>query len=51
MLILHVVGHPEESISLVRLMVVVSSRLLLVPEGVGLMLMLSMLSPLSAERL
>ena len=34
---LHVAGHPGESITLLRLMVVASSRLLLVPVGVGLM--------------
>ena len=48
---LHVAGHLEESITLLRLMMVVSSRLLLVLEGVGLMPVISMLDPLSTERL
>ena len=48
---LHVVGHPEESITFLRLMVAVSSRLFLVPEGVGLMPVISVLSPLYAEHL
>ena len=51
MLSLHVAGHPEESITFLRLMVVASSGLFLVSVGVGLMLVLSMLSPLSTERL
>ena len=50
-LFLHVAGHPEKSITLLRLMVVASSRLFLIPVGVGLMSVLSMLSPLSAKRL
>ena len=37
---LHVIGHPEESITLLHLMVVASSRLLLVLVVVGLMLVL-----------
>ena len=48
---LHVAGHPEESSTLLHLMLVASSRLLLVSEGVGLMSVLSMLSPLSMEHL
>ena len=51
MLFLHVADHPEESIALLRLMGVASSRLLLVSEGVGLVPVLSMLGPLSTERL
>ena len=45
MLSLHVAGHPEESITLPRLMVVTSSRLFLVSVGIGLMFVISMLSP------
>ena len=48
---LHVAGHPEESIILLRLIVVASYRLGLVSVGVGLMSVLSMLSPLPTERL
>ena len=48
-LLMHVAGHPEESNTLLRLMVVASSRLLLVLEGVGLMPVLSMFSFLSTE--
>ena len=48
---LHVAGHPEEFITLLRLMVVASSRLFLVSVEVSLMSVLSMLSPLSTERL
>ena len=44
-----VAGHPEESIAFLRLMVVASIRLLLVPEGVGIMPVISMLSPRSTE--
>ena len=51
MLSLHAAGHPEEYITLLRLMVVAFSRLLLVSEGVGLMPVLSMLRPLSEELL
>ena len=47
---LHVVGYPEESIIILRLVVVASSRLTLFSVGVGLMSVLSMLSPLSTER-
>ena len=47
---MHVAGHPEESITLLRLIVMASSRLLLNLERAGLMPMLSMLSPLSTER-
>ena len=48
---LHVASHPEEPFTFLRLMVVATSILLLVSEGVGLMPVLSMLSPLSTERL
>ena len=51
MISMHVAGHPEESITLLRLMVVASSQLLLIIEGVDLMPVLSMLSPFSTERL
>ena len=51
MLSLHVAGHPEESIILLRLIAVASYRLGLVSVGVGLMSVLSMLSPLPMERL
>ena len=44
---LYVAGHSEEYITLLRLMVVASSRLLLVPEGVGLMPVISMCNPFS----
>ena len=44
---LHVAGHPKEYITLLRLMVVASSGLLLVPEGIGLMPAISMLYPFS----
>ena len=48
---MHVAGHPEESITLLRLMVLASFRLLLVLEGVfSLMSVLSMLRPLPTER-
>ena len=47
---LHVVGYPEESIIILRLVVAASSRLTLFSVGVGLMSVLSMLSPLSTER-
>ena len=50
MLSLHVAGYPEESITSLRLVVMASSRLPLVSVGVGLMSVLSMLSPLSTER-
>ena len=46
---LHVVGYPDKSITFLRLVVVASSRLPLVSVGVGLMSVLSMLSPLSRE--
>ena len=42
---MHAAGHPEESVSLLRLMVVASSRLLLVLEVVGLMPVISRLDP------
>ena len=42
---MHAAGHPEESTALLRLMVVASSQLLLVLEGVGLMPVLSRLDP------
>ena len=48
---LHVAGHADESVTFLRLMVVASSRLPRVSEGVGLMSGLSMLSHLSTERL
>ena len=48
---MHVVGRLEESITLLGLIVVASSRLFLVFEGVGLIPVLSMLSLLSKERL
>ena len=51
MLSMHVAGHPEESIILLRSMVVTSYRLLLVVERVGLMPVLSILGPLSTKRL
>ena len=47
---LHVADHHERSITFLRLMVA-SSRLRLVPVEVSLMSVLSMLSPLSTERL
>ena len=48
---LHVVGHPEESITFLRLMVAVSSKLFLVSEGIGLIPVISVHSPLYSERL
>ena len=48
---MHVAGHPEKSITFLRLMVVASSRLLLVSEEVSLMPVISMLISFSTERL
>ena len=42
---MHAAGHPEKSITLLRLTVVASSRLLLVLEGVDLIPVLSRLDP------
>ena len=47
---LYVAGYLEESFTFLRPVVVVSSRLSLVSVGIGLMSVLSMLSPLSTER-